>query len=133
MGAVLHGLCHQHSHGPRVSAHHENINVRAAAAHVIGDLLQSVGVLIAAIIIKIFPNAQMADPICTLLFSIIVVYATLKVAHDAIKILLEASPKHIADFASLFMKINGVKHAHSIHIWSLAPGKDALAAHLAVG
>ncbi|KAK4884154.1 hypothetical protein RN001_000425 [Aquatica leii] len=131
MGAVLHGLCHTHSHGGP-SHHNVNINVRAAAAHVIGDLLQSIGVLLAAIIIKIFPKAQVADPICTLLFSIIVVYATLKVAHDAIKILLEASPKHAIDFNTMFIKIQGVKHVHGIHIWSLAPGKDAVTVHLAV-
>lgn len=133
MGAVLHGICHTHSHGLRAQPQHENINVRAAAAHVLGDLLQSVGVLIAAIVIKLFPNAKMADPICTLLFSIIVVYATLKVAYDAIKILVEASPKHVADFITLFMNIPGVKHVHGMHVWSLSPGKDAVAVHLAVG
>ncbi|KAF5307467.1 hypothetical protein FQR65_LT06822 [Abscondita terminalis] len=131
MGAVLHGLCHTHSHGP-TSRHTDNINVRAAAAHVIGDLLQSVGVLIAAIVIKIFPKAQVADPICTLLFSVVVVYATLRVAFDAIKILLEACPKPTIDLKKMFIKIEGVKHVHSIHIWSLSPGKEAAAVHLAV-
>lgn len=52
MGAVLHGVCHAHSHGPSQSDP-DNINVRAAAAHVLGDLLQSVGVLLAAVIIKV--------------------------------------------------------------------------------
>lgn len=52
MGAVLHGVCHTHSHGPSQSDP-DNINVRAAAAHVLGDLLQSVGVLLAAVIIKV--------------------------------------------------------------------------------
>lgn len=134
MGAVLHGMCHTHSHSGRTAHTHrtENINVRAAAAHIIGDLLQSIGVLIAAIIIKIFPSAQVADPICTLLFSMIVVYATLKVAYDAIQILLEASPKHTADLKTLFTKISGVKHVHEVHVWSLAPGKEAVTVHLAV-
>lgn len=52
MGAVLHGVCHAHSHGPS-QPDPDNINVRAAAAHVLGDLLQSVGVLLAAVIIKV--------------------------------------------------------------------------------
>lgn len=133
MGAVLHGMCHTHSHTGSVHAHHgENINVRAAAAHIIGDLLQSIGVLIAAVIIKVFPNAQVADPICTLLFSVIVVYATLRVAYDAIKILLEASPKHTGDLKMQFAKISSVKHVHEVHVWSLAPGKEAVTVHLAV-
>ncbi|KAF5281321.1 hypothetical protein FQA39_LY17833 [Lamprigera yunnana] len=132
MGAVLHDICHSHSHGTGPIHHNENINVRAAAAHVIGDLLQSIGVLIAAIIIKIFPNAEVADPICTLLFSIIVVYATLRVAYDTIKILLEASPKLKIDLKSLLGNIQGVRHVHGIHVWSLSPGKEAIAVHLAV-
>lgn len=52
MGAVLHGVCHAHSHGPS-QQDPDNINVRAAAAHVLGDLLQSIGVLLAAVIIKV--------------------------------------------------------------------------------
>lgn len=51
MGGVLHGVCHTHSHGPNQGP--DNINVRAAAAHVLGDLLQSLGVLLAAVIIKV--------------------------------------------------------------------------------
>ena len=66
MGALLHGRClgsghghrhglgghgHSHSHGDESSAS-QNINVRAASIHILGDLIQSVGVLVAALIIK---------------------------------------------------------------------------------
>nr|CAI5849834.1 unnamed protein product [Callosobruchus analis] len=87
MGGILHGVCHAHGAGGHNHMHDghtgandtSNINVRAAAIHVLGDLLQSVGVLVAAIIIKFFPGAKMADPICTLIFSVIVICTTIRV------------------------------------------------------
>lgn len=151
MGSILHGCCchnhHHHNHGGlttaiTTSAQHShnhdntnNINVRAAAAHVLGDILQSLGVLIAAIIIKIYPNAKLADPICTLLFSIIVVCATAKVARDSIWLLLESSPNNtIGHELTLELEcIPNVRHLHNFHIWTLSPGKDAVAVHLSVG
>lgn len=137
MGAVLHGVCHSSS--PNLSNHNhhshnaENINVRAAVAHVIGDLFQSIGVLIAAIIIKVYPTAKSADPICTVLFTFIVIFVTRKVARDSVIILMEASPRNVMEILTIFRNIPGVEHVHSLHVWSTAPGKDMLTAHLAVG
>lgn len=132
MGAVLFGFCHNHSHG--LTDHSSsNINVRAAAAHVLGDLLQSLGVLVAAIIIKLFPNAKLADPICTLIFSAVVIFTTAKVAKDSIWLLLEGSPKNSGDLAFELSNISNVRHLHNLHIWTLSPGKDAVSVHLCVG
>merc|ERR1712195_207253 len=61
-----------HDHGAGGHSH-ENLNISAAVVHVIGDMLQSVGVILASILIYIFgPSWSIADPICTYLFSIIV-------------------------------------------------------------
>lgn len=133
MGGILHGVFHPHSHNAHHSQDHENINIRAAAAHVLGDLLQSCGVLLAAIIIKLFPNFKAADPICTVFFTVVVVLATVKVARDSANILLEASPDNIEDISLGLRHLPGVKHLHSLHVWSLSPGRDAVIAHLAVG
>ncbi|EFA06430.1 Zinc transporter 2-like Protein [Tribolium castaneum] len=131
MGAVLFGFCHNHSHGLSDQSN-SNINVRAAAAHVLGDLLQSLGVLIASIIIKVFPSAKVADPICTLIFSAVVIFTTAKVAKDSIWLLLEGSPKHSGDLAFELLNISNVRHLHNLHIWALSPGKDAVSVHLCV-
>ncbi|KAJ8963095.1 hypothetical protein NQ318_018559 [Aromia moschata] len=132
LGIVLHGSCN-HSHGQNHGhSANENINVRAAAVHVLGDLLQSFGVLIAAIVIKFFPEAKIADPICTLMFSIIVVVTTLKVGRDSLWYLIEGSPINSVKLITELGRLNSVKHVHNTHIWSLAPGKDAVAVHLAV-
>lgn len=91
MGWQLHGT-HGHSHGGMSSGvdannghgHSENINVRAAFIHVLGDVLQSIGVFCAAIIIYFKPSWSLADPICTFIFSIIVLWTTITILKDAI-------------------------------------------------
>lgn len=60
--------------------------------HVIGDILQSVGVLIASIVIWKWPNLKAADPICTLIFAIIVLITTIPIAKDCLIVLMEAAP-----------------------------------------
>jgi len=73
---------HDHSHEPAEDAEPEkrrNINVDAAYLHVLGDMLMSVGVIIAATIIWFQPTWKIADPICTYLFSVIVCFTVSKV------------------------------------------------------
>ncbi|KAM3716756.1 Proton-coupled zinc antiporter SLC30A8 [Dirofilaria immitis] len=109
----------------------DNINIRAAFIHVLGDLLQSLGVLTAALIIK-FTNYPLADPICTFLFSILVVLTSFSVARDSILILMEATPKHISvdKLYNELCAINGVRDVHSLRVWSLTMDKVAISAHL---
>ena len=59
-----------HSHGHSHGGSEEAVNIRAALVHIVGDLVQSVGVLLAGLIVKFYPGtrdkAVLADPICTL-------------------------------------------------------------------
>jgi len=114
----------------------QNINVRAAIIHVMGDLIQSIGVLIAAYIIKYRKNESylIADPICTFVFSILVLGSTITVFRDVMTVLMEATPRDV-DFNQLkfdLENIPGVKTAHSLHVWCLTLDKYAIAVHLAV-
>ena len=73
LGLLLHGAGHVHSHGGGSShshkhepeeggggshSHQQHLNIRAALIHVIGDLIQSIGVLISSIIIKVYPGTK---------------------------------------------------------------------------
>jgi zinc transporter 2 len=71
----------------------ENVNIKAALIHVIGDIIQSVGVVIAAIIIYYKPEWNIVDPICTFLFSVIVLFTTISITRQCISILMEAAPE----------------------------------------
>jgi len=68
------------------------MNVRAAFIHVVGDLIQSVGVCIAAIIIYFRPDWKLADPICTYLFSVLVLISTLHIIKDCMLVFMESTP-----------------------------------------
>ncbi|ESO01905.1 hypothetical protein HELRODRAFT_65752 [Helobdella robusta] len=157
MGVVLHsGLCkscsniktsfgHGHSHGGHGHSHEErhtrlsfkgstNINVRAAFIHVVGDLIQSVGVFVAAIIIMIKPEYKLADPICTFIFSFLVLCTTLTVLRDVGNIIMEGVPRSIS-YSSVKQSLSslpGVISVHSLNIWSLTVDKIALNVHLAI-
>ncbi|VDM23467.1 unnamed protein product [Wuchereria bancrofti] len=98
MAILLYFGGHTHSHNGHGHAHlshstnsgnTSNINVRAAMIHVIGDLLQSIGVLIAALLIFYNDSWSIADPICTIIFSIIVLFTTIYIIRDAMFVLLE--------------------------------------------
>nr|GEV60561.1 metal tolerance protein 1-like [Tanacetum cinerariifolium] len=70
-----------------------NINVRGACLHVLRDLIQSIGVMTGAVIIWYNPKLTIVDPICKLLFSIIVFYTTINILRDILEVLVESSPR----------------------------------------
>ncbi|CAH1639989.1 unnamed protein product [Spodoptera littoralis] len=161
MGLTLHqhghshgGGGHGHSHGGNnpvlnnkeradsdaesaASAHahaQENINVRAAFIHVLGDFLQSFGVLIAAIVIYFQPSWSLVDPICTFLFSVLVLITTFNIIKDALLVLMEGSPRGVdfQEVANTFLSLPGVVRVHNLRMWALSLDKTALSAHLAI-
>ncbi|MFN9900960.1 MAG: cation transporter [bacterium] len=60
--------------------------------HLIGDLLQSIGVIIASIVIIVRPDFKIVDPICTYLFSVLVIFTTVPVFKECVNILMESTP-----------------------------------------
>ena len=72
-----------------------NLNVEAAYLHVLGDLLNSIGVILAATIILIWPHLWYVDPICTYIFALIAVYTTIQTFSQCIRTFLEATPENI--------------------------------------
>ncbi|XP_059179123.1 uncharacterized protein LOC131958238 [Physella acuta] len=115
---------------------HKNINVRAAFIHVVGDIIQSLGVLVAALIIKFTHDDKfrLADPICTFLFSVLVLITTFTVLRDALLVVMEGVPRDLS-YESLkreLAAIDGVVAVHSLHIWALTLDRNSLSVHLAV-
>lgn len=95
-----HTHAHDHDHGGHNHGCHSHgsINLRSAVLHVIGDLLQSIGVAIAGGLIWLNqddPRWHLADPICTFVFSIVVLLTTKSVLKDIINVLMERTPRHI--------------------------------------
>ncbi|XP_018011423.1 zinc transporter 2 isoform X2 [Hyalella azteca] len=112
----------------------KNINIRAAFIHVVGDLLQSIGVLIAAYIIRFYPEYKIADPICTFIFSGLVVITTMPIITDICRVLMEGVPPGV-DYNAICSNlavIPGVRMIHSLHVWTLTTDKNALSVHIAI-
>uniref|UniRef100_A0A8C6ZJ33 Solute carrier family 30 member 2 n=1 Tax=Nothoprocta perdicaria TaxID=30464 RepID=A0A8C6ZJ33_NOTPE len=129
MGLALHQTGHGHSHGEQPSA-----SVRAAFVHVLGDLLQSLGVLVASYIIYFKPEWKFVDPICTFLFSVLVLATTLSILRDVLLVLMEGTPRGM-DFNAVretLLAVRGVRALHSLHLWALTASQPLLSVHVAI-
>ena len=102
--------------------------------HLIGDLLQSVGVIIAAIVIIYEPSYLIVDPICTFLFSVLVMFTTIPTFIKCMKILMEQTPCEIRvdHLRAGIMKIPHVSSIEDFHVWALAGDKYFMSAHIKV-
>lgn len=111
-----------------------NINVRAAFIHVLGDLIQSVGVLVAAVIIKFKPEWKLADPISTFFFALLVLITTFNILRECLSVLMEGTPNDVDvdEVERTLLQIPGVGTVHSLNVWALTTDKNILSVHLTV-
>ena len=143
LGLLVNIACFAVLHG----ADRDNLNIRAAALHVLGDLLGSVGAIVAAGVI-LTTGWTPIDPILSMLVSLLIVRSAWRVTSDSAHVLLEAAPRGFdADAACETVRaaVPGVTRVHHMHAWSiteerpmatleadLAPGTDAAAARGAI-
>uniref|UniRef100_U3IG77 Probable proton-coupled zinc antiporter SLC30A3 n=1 Tax=Anas platyrhynchos platyrhynchos TaxID=8840 RepID=U3IG77_ANAPP len=132
MAYILHQAPAIHGHGV---GGYEHTSVRAAFVHVVGDLLQSIGVLVAATIIYFKPQCKIADPISTLFFSVFVLGSTLTILRDVFRVLMEGAPRGIEFDAvkEVLLAVSGVRGTHDLHIWALTLSHPVVSVHVAVG
>ncbi|GGE34063.1 cadmium, cobalt and zinc/H(+)-K(+) antiporter [Pullulanibacillus camelliae] len=109
----------------------ENLNLRAAFAHVMGDLLGSVGAIIASILIMLF-GWDWADPVASLIVSLLILVSGWRVTRASVHILMEGAPSElkIQDIIDTVQAIKGVKNIHDLHVWSISSGINALSCHV---
>ncbi|KAL8054089.1 hypothetical protein ABFX02_05G115000 [Erythranthe guttata] len=112
----------------------KNINVQGAYLHVLGDSIQSVGVMIGGAVIWYKPEWKIIDLICTLLFSVIVLGTTIRMLRNILEVLMESTPREI-DAKRLekgLCEMEEVVAVHELHIWAITVGKVLLACHVKV-
>jgi cobalt-zinc-cadmium efflux system protein len=110
-----------------------NMNVRGAYLHVLGDLLGSVGTVVAAIVIR-YTGWLAADPIASFLTTALIMRGAWTLVRDSVDILLESVPGHIDSTAvrQQLELIPGIESVHDLHIWSVTPRLVAMSAHAIV-
>lgn len=122
-----------------------NLALDAAVVHIIGDIVQSLGVLLAAILIVWQPFDigftedglsywYYADPFCTFLFSILVMATTFRTVSQSVSVLMHRAPEHVDlhDFDAKLREIPGVKCIHDVHVWMVGSRNVIATAHVVV-
>jgi zinc transporter 2 len=114
----------------------ENINVRAALVHVIGDAVQNVGIIIASLVIFFYPELAVADSICTLIFAVIVMFTTFKIVGECLEIIMESGEHLSAKYQAVTEDLKALKEEgkilgyHDWHFWNLSAGKTLCSGHI---
>lgn len=110
-----------------------NINMRGAFLHVMGDLLGSVGAITAAILIWTL-NLTIADPIASIIVSILIIKSSLGITKSSLNILMEGTPSDVNmnEVISSITEENEIENVHDCHIWTISNEMNALSCHAVV-
>ena len=127
-----HDLCDHEDHAPTTHRHARNVNLHAAYLHALADLAESVTVLIAGLLIWWKPSWQIADPICTIIFAVIVSFSTVGVIKASVDVLLEKVPQGVdwGEIYNAICQVSGVSVVQELHIWSVSHGTSILSVHV---
>ncbi|WP_077325112.1 cation diffusion facilitator family transporter [Virgibacillus siamensis] len=111
----------------------ENLNLRAAFLHVLGDLLGSVGAIVAALLIMFF-GWGWADPLASVIVAALVFVSGWRVTKDAVHVLMEGTPKNVDldDVIRTIESVGGIESIHDLHVWTITSGQNALSCHAVV-
>jgi cobalt-zinc-cadmium efflux system protein len=120
--AILHG------------GQHNDLNLRGAMVHVLGDLLGSVAAIVAAGVI-LWTGWMPIDPLLSLLVALLILRSAWYVVRQSVHILLEGTPEGL-DVELLRQtiteRLEAVEDVHHVHVWSLTPERPLLTMHVTV-
>ena len=111
----------------------ESLNVKGAYFEALSDMLGSLGVIVAALVVM-FTGWKLADPVIGAGIGLFIVPRTWILLKQVVHILMEGTPPEV-DMALLerrLLEIEGVRAVHDLHVWTLTSGLDALSCHLVV-
>jgi cobalt-zinc-cadmium efflux system protein len=110
-----------------------NLNIRAAVLHAVGDLLASIGVIVAGIVI-IFSGWLFVDPLVSVFIAALIGWNAFKIVGETINILLEGTPRgmELSAIRQAIKGVKGVTSLHDLHVWSISSENLALSAHIVV-
>ncbi len=112
---------------------HDDLNVRSAFLHVLGDAIASIGVIIGGIIM-LYTGWFILDALISMAIVLIIGWGAFRILREAGHILLEGVPKHInvSELVDKMRSVKGVNNVHHLHVWSICSHITALSAHIDV-
>jgi len=127
IGLVMNLIAAKKLHGHS----HDDLNVRSAFLHVIGDAIASVGVIIGGLIM-LYTDWFVIDAIISGVIALIIGWGSIRIIRESAHILLEGVPRGIsvADIVEQMRAVDGVNDVHHLHVWSICSHISALSAHV---
>ncbi|HEY0379005.1 MAG TPA: cation diffusion facilitator family transporter [Pyrinomonadaceae bacterium] len=126
-GLVINLACAWMLHGD----HEDDLNVRGAWLHIMGDALGSVGAILAGALMYTYGWYQ-ADPLFSSLIGLLIIWSSWHLIRESTNVLLEGTPAHInlAAVEDAILQTEGVEDVHDLHVWTITSGREALSAHV---
>lgn len=114
--------------------HGDNLNVRGAFLHVLGDLLGSVAAILAGAFI-VWRGWYWADPVFSVIISLLIIFSATRLVRESVNVLLEGTPSHLnpKTIELAMLAVPGVQAVHDLHIWTLTSSRHIITAHVVVG
>jgi cobalt-zinc-cadmium efflux system protein len=109
----------------------DNLNLRGAFLHVLGDILGSIGAIIAGAVMSL-KSWYLADPIVSAIVALLILFSSWRLLRDSAEVLLEGTPRNldINDILADLGGVEGVLSVHDLHVWSITSGMPALSCHV---
>jgi cobalt-zinc-cadmium efflux system protein len=108
-----------------------DLNLRSAYVHLMGDVLSTIGAVVAGIVIH-FTGLNWLDPLVSILIGLLILWNAWGILQESVNILMEATPADVDVDAMLsdILHVEGVRGVHDLHIWSITRGLRTLSAHI---
>ena len=112
---------------------HQDMNLRSAYLHMVGDAVSAAGVVIAGVLVAM-TQTTVADPVVSLLIAGLILYSSYEVLRESTTVLLEGTPANIdmPGVIAAIRSVNGVMDVHDLHVWMVGPGVVACSCHIVV-
>ena len=127
---VLGRHSHEHEEG-KDENEREDLNIHSAFLHVLGDVVATLGVIVAAGVIWL-TGWQWVDPLMSVFIGILILVSSWRVLKSSLHILVEGFPEELSmeKIDQSMAGVAGVLNVHDLHVWSLCSGNIALSAHV---
>jgi cobalt-zinc-cadmium efflux system protein len=108
-----------------------DLNLRSAYVHLMGDVLSTVGAIVAGVLIAL-TGASWFDPMASILIGLLILWNAWGILQETLEILLEDVPRDIdlAEMVTELLQVQGVLGVHDLHVWSITRDLRMLSAHV---
>lgn len=115
----------------RTSREEENLNIKSALWHFIGDLLSSIGIIASSVLIH-FTGYYIFDPLISMIIAGIIFYGGAKIIRESYLVLMESVPDkfNLELIRQDIGKVTGVRDVHDLHLWTVSTNHYSLTAHV---